>query len=369
MNKILSIFSALLLTTQITIAQCNGYTQLCDKKFNEVTTVMTHNAFNNTADGFLLGNQTNTITQQLEDGVRGLMLDVYNENGVISQYHGVVALGIEPLSEDLGEIKAFLDANPNEIISIIFQTSVTSLDIENELTNAGLFSYLHHHTLGTEWSTLQEMIDADERLVIFSESDNGDVSQTWYHYAWAHVFDTDYSYSFPTDFHCGVNRGDISNDLYLVNHWITTAVGTGDIRQANIVNPNPFLLNRLQDCQNETGRIPNFIGVDFYEIGGAFEAVEMLNSMTTSNEDIATDQITTRVFPNPINASLNISIFNVTSAQFQLFDMWGRVLVDMEIEEGTKTILSDELANGVYIYILKTENGEVFDEGRVELYH
>lgn len=369
MKKIFFVFSTLLFFIPISIGQCNGYTQLCNKKFNEVTSVMTHNAFNNADDGFLLGNQTHTITTQLEDGVRGLMLDVYNENGVISQYHGVAALGIEPLSEDLGEIKAFLDNNPNEIISIIFQTAVTSLDIENELVNAGLMPYLHHHTLGTEWATLQEMIDADERLVVFSESDNGDPSQTWYHYAWAHVFDTDYSYSFPTDFHCGVNRGDISNDLYLVNHWITTAVGTGDIVQANIVNPNPFLIDRLQQCQNETGRLPNFIGIDFYEIGGAFEAAEILNGITTSNEDLAVNQIAGKVFPNPADASLNISISNISSAQFQLFDMWGRVLVDMEIEEGVETISSSELTNGVYVYTLKTEDGNIFDEGRVQVYH
>lgn len=370
MNKIYTLLFFTFCHLGSIIAQCNGYPELCAKKYNEVTSVMTHNAFNNSDDGFTLTNQTHGIAQQLNDGVRGLMLDVYDIDGVISVYHGFEILGTEPLSEDLGEIKDFLDNNSNEVISIIFESHVTALDIENELTSAGLMPYLHHQTLGEEWPTLQEMINANERLVIFSESNDGSASQTWYHYAWAHTFDTNYSYSLPTDFDCGVNRGDISNSLYLVNHWITSAVGTGDIIQANIVNPNPFLINRLEQCQSETGRQPNFIGIDFYEIGGAFEAAEILNGInTTNNEDILEEKNEIKVFPNPASTFLEITTSNLAIQHFQLFDMWGREVAKEEIKGGNLSISSEEFVNGIYIYTIKSNNGEVIDEGKIGIHH
>lgn len=370
MKKIYTLLFLSLCYTGTIIAQCNGYTELCAKKYNEVTSVMTHNAFNNTEDGFGLTNQTHGIAKQLDDGVRGLMLDVYDIGGVISVYHGFEILGSEPLSEDLGEIKDFLDNNPNEVISIIFESHVTALDIENELVAAGLMSYLHHQTLGEEWPTLGAMINTNQRLVIFSESNDGSASQTWYHYAWAHTFDTNYSYSFPTDFDCGVNRGDISNSLYLVNHWITSVAGTGDIIQANIVNPNPFLINRLQECQNENNRQPNFIGVDFYEIGGAFEAAEILNGIeTTSNEAVLDEKSVVKIFPNPANTYLEITTENPNVQSFHLYDMWGREVAKKEIKDNDLSFPCQELTNGIYIYIIKSNNGQMFDKGKIAIHH
>ncbi|MGB1217734.1 MAG: phosphatidylinositol-specific phospholipase C domain-containing protein, partial [Saprospiraceae bacterium] len=244
-----------------TNAQCNGYTELCDKRFDEVCIVMTHNAYNAEDEGFVLGNQTYGLERQLMDGVRGFMLDIYDDGTEIVVYHSVEILGKRPLQDELGFIKDFLDNNPTEILSIIFETNVTSTQLENELMVAGLMSYLHEQTLGTSWPTLQEMIDDDKRLVIFSESDNGQATQPWYHYAWAHSFDTNYSYADPSEFNCDVNRGDVTNSLYLVNHWITSGIGTGDINQATVVNANPLLIDRLQQCEMENNRFPNFIGV------------------------------------------------------------------------------------------------------------
>lgn len=352
----------------IIAAQCNGYTELCSKKYNEITTVMTHNAFNNEADDFSLPNQTHGIAQQLNDGVRGLMIDVYDIDGVISVYHSFEILGTEPLSEDLGEIKDFLDNNPNEVISIIFESHVTALDIENELANAGLTNYLYHQTLGEEWPTLQEMINADQRLVIFSESNDGSAFQTWYHYAWDYVFDTNYSYSSPSNFDCGVNRGDVSNGLYLVNHWISSSIGTGDKDEASIVNANPLLIDRLQECQNENNRQPNFIGVDFYEVGDAFEAAAILNGITTtSSEDISEKKPRVSIYPNPSSTFLEITTTETEAKSFHLLDMWGREITEEKIENGNLSIPCQAFAGGVYIYVIKNQNGKIFDEGKVTI--
>ncbi len=345
-------------------AQCNGYAELCNKRFNEVCIVMTHNSYNAEDEGFILGNQIFGLERQLTDGVRGFMLDIYDDGTEIVVYHTVEILGKRPLQDELGFIKDFLDNNPTEILSIIFETNVTSTQLENELMVAGLMPYLHEQTLGVDWPTLQEMIDDNKRLVIFSESDNGLATQAWYHYAWDYTFDTNYSYSNPSEFSCTVNRGSVTNDLYLVNHWITTGVGTGDINQAMVVNANPLLIDRLQECEMENNRFPNFIGIDFHHVGDAFEAAEIMNGITTSTE-------------NPIYKSNLVYLYAQggqlivepnENLHLQLFSVTGQSILVDSIQQ-SKEISVSHLPSGIYYYQVLTENKKYKQSGAVQIVH
>ena len=124
-------------------AQCNGHLELCDKRFNEVSYLTTHNAFNAEEDGFTLPNHTYGLTRQMEDGVRGLMLDVYDEGGVATVYHGFAFLGTATLESNLLEVKTFLDNNPNEIITIIFECYADFPLMKTAFENSGLINYVH----------------------------------------------------------------------------------------------------------------------------------------------------------------------------------------------------------------------------------
>lgn len=44
-----------------------------------------------------------------------------------------------------------------------------------------------------------------------------------------------------------------------------------------MVNHNPFLLDRVEQCQDESGDFANFITVDFYEIGDVLSVTDTLN--------------------------------------------------------------------------------------------
>lgn len=59
---------------------------------------MTHNAMNNAEKGFLVPNQTHSVSNQLNKGVRGLMIDTYDgTNGIALTYHGFEILGAQKL--------------------------------------------------------------------------------------------------------------------------------------------------------------------------------------------------------------------------------------------------------------------------------
>ena len=55
-------------------------------------------------DGLLFPNQTYSIVSQLNDGVRGLMIDVYDHFGTPTAYHSTFLLGTIPLSNIFDDI-------------------------------------------------------------------------------------------------------------------------------------------------------------------------------------------------------------------------------------------------------------------------
>ena len=282
MKKSIYILFVLQLITIISYAQCNGSLNLCSKQYNEVAYLTTHNAFNSDEDGLSFPNQTYNIASQLNDGVRGLMIDVYDHFGTPTAYHSTFLLGTIPLSDIFNDIKTFLDNNSNEIVTIILECYVTANDIEDEINQSGLSNYLYTHN--STWPTLQSMIDNDNRLVIFSDVDDASSSQNWYHYVWDYAVETHYSVGTIYDFTCDFNRGDPLNDLFIFNHFVTDAnLGYGLYNESNDVNANPFFITRAQNCQNQTNKFPNFVTVDYYELGDGLAVVEELNILNATS--------------------------------------------------------------------------------------
>ncbi|MDN3492730.1 phosphatidylinositol-specific phospholipase C domain-containing protein [Winogradskyella bathintestinalis] len=257
-------------------SQCNGSVYSCNKRYNEVAYLTTHNSFNSGQDGFILPNQNNNIATQLNDGVRGLMIDVYDNGGTTVTYHGFPFLGSEPLSTSLEAIKNFLDNNPNEIVTIIFQNdpAVSANAIETDFTQAGLMDYLHTQNRLTTWPSLQTMIDTDKRLVIFNEVNNAGVGQDWYHHIWDYAVEINYG-----TVNCDYNRGNPLNGLFVFNHFVTSGTGTANTTEAQMANSNPFFINHVMQCQDEKNKFPNFIAVDFYDLGNTMDVVGILNAL------------------------------------------------------------------------------------------
>jgi hypothetical protein len=70
-----------------------------------------------------------------------------------------------------------------------------------------------------------------------------------------------------------LNRGELSNEIVLVNHWISTVVGTPDMASAITVNTESSILGQTDQCD----RRPTWVAVDFYDQGDPFKAVTALN--------------------------------------------------------------------------------------------
>ncbi|MBT8452163.1 MAG: hypothetical protein KJO40_09385 [Deltaproteobacteria bacterium] len=257
---------------------CNGHEELCERRFDDLAIPMTHNAMSNAEAGWSIPNQRFGITRQLDDGIRGLMLDTYDEDGELLLCHVLCGLGSQPLVEGLGEIRRFLEDNPRELVAIIFENYITHAQTADAIDEAGLIDFAYAHEVDAPWPTLGELIDAGTRLIVFQEKLPQSVEFPWLMNIWDHAGETDFSFAAPEDFDCDPNRGDPANPLFLLNHFLTTAVG-GDPGLAEMVNFNPLFIDRARQCEEERSALPNFIAVDFYDTGDVFAVVDALNGL------------------------------------------------------------------------------------------
>lgn len=155
----------------VVLAACNGHDAFCDRKYSNITMVGSHNS---AFVGVLpIHNQFVSVTSQLNLGVRFLQAQARNKNGVIELCHTYCwELDAGPLTNYLGEIAGWMAEHPDEVVTVLFtnhdELPVTQFD--KDFNSAGLEQYVFRpdgNLTKEEWPTLQEMIDANTRLVTF----------------------------------------------------------------------------------------------------------------------------------------------------------------------------------------------------------
>ena len=255
---------------------CNGSVALCDRTYDQVVFPGTHNSVAATESGFgmLNANQTHPVLTQLEDGIRVLLLDVTYDEGETVLCHGPCSFGSRPHIEVLRELHDFMLAQPDAVVTIIYQDSVEPADVEADFIEANLVEFTYTHE-GGSWPTLGEMVTTGQRLVVTAES--GRPPPAWYQHVWDLTFDTPFTFMDASEFSCDLNRGQADNPLFLINHWLNNQANLPDRDAAPLANSAEMLSQRVADCEAATGRLPTFIAVDFYEQGDLFEVVDALN--------------------------------------------------------------------------------------------
>ncbi|MCA9709683.1 MAG: hypothetical protein KDK70_27845 [Myxococcales bacterium] len=261
---------------------CNGHAALCERPFDQVVFPGTHNSHSAVDAGFpmLNANQLGDIAQQLEDGVRVMLIDLYPDEAdpdVVLMCHGPCSLASTPHLDGLGAITDFLVAHPREVLTLIYEDHVAVAEIQEDFAATGADALTFVHAAGDPWPTLGEMIDADTRLVVTAES--GGPPPPWFHHVWDVAWDTPYGPMQAEDLSCDLNRGSADNDLFLLNHWVNNAFDLPSIDAAEVVNAADVLQARAMECWQQWDHPPNFVVVDFYERGDLFAVVDALNGV------------------------------------------------------------------------------------------
>lgn len=155
----------------IAAAACNGNNALCGKKYSDVTFIGSHNsAFVGVGPAH---NQMVSVTNQLDLGVRFLQAQTQNKNGQIQMCHTDCALlDVGPLSKYLEEITKWIDAHPDQVVTLLL-TNIDKIPIkqyDDAFKSTGLDKYVfrpQEKVAIDKWPTLQQLIDAGTRLVVF----------------------------------------------------------------------------------------------------------------------------------------------------------------------------------------------------------
>ncbi|XVF71290.1 hypothetical protein PTKIN_Ptkin12aG0025100 [Pterospermum kingtungense] len=154
--------------------------------FNKYAFLTTHNAF--AIDGYPLHtpvpritftNQEDNITNQLNNGARGLMLDTYDFDGDVWMCHSFGGncydyTSFGPAIDFLKEIEAFLSANTEEIVTLILEDYVGPNGLTKVFTDAGLMKYWFPVSKmpknGGDWPLVSDMVANNQRLVVFTSN-------------------------------------------------------------------------------------------------------------------------------------------------------------------------------------------------------
>jgi hypothetical protein len=225
--------------------------------------------------GWTAANQNFSMNRQLQDGIRAMLFDTYEWNEDLYLCHAACALGNTLLVDALKDIRKFLDEHPHEVLTFIIEDHISSAKTEQAFKTAGLADMMYAHEAGTPWPTLFDMIVSGKRIVASAESESP--PPAWYHHVWDIAWDTPYTFAKKEDFTCAPNRGTKGNDLFLMNHWLSDPLSTP--ARAEVANEYSLLSSRAKQCQMEGGQIPNFVAVDFYDIGAVFQVVDELNGL------------------------------------------------------------------------------------------
>ena len=315
---------------QATISACNGSAALCDRPLDEIVLPATHNSMSVPLPGWFSAEQERPIGGQLEDGIRGLLLDTHYAdklpNGRTRTYFGSKAqrlraiaqdgvsddsveaalrlrerlgfrgegergmylchtfceLGATPLATGLEDIHAFLVTHPAEVVVLINQDYVTPADFVEAVGDAGLTRYVFKGLDRERWPTLREMIASDQRLVLLAENHAG--AAPWYQLAYKRLTEeTPYTFTRVAQLTgpqtaCPPNRGPADAPLFLINHWISTdpIPKPSDASRVNAYAP---LLARAEACRRIRDHLPNLLAVNFYKRGDVFRVVDALNGV------------------------------------------------------------------------------------------
>ncbi len=261
----------------VEITACNGHPELCDRRYDEVAYATTHNAMSSEEDGWRLPNQRYRLWRQLEDGVRGFMLDVHPaDDGTPLLCHGYCSLGARPLVDGLDDLRLFLECHPTEVVTIIFESYVPEAAIEGAFRESGLLRLVRAQPLDSAWPTLRELIAEDERVIVFTADRAARLP--WHLYSYDYAWENPYAAETPGELSCAEDRGDRSAPLWIFNHFLTAPFASAELSE--MVNHDPFFQERVAACREEaSGDLPNFVTVDFYDVGDVLAVVDALNDL------------------------------------------------------------------------------------------
>lgn len=271
-----------------------------DLPFDQLSWVTTHNSYEK------INQNLREIPHQLNDGVRGFMLDLYHDDkhsdrDAIRVCHKKICYG--SFANQLGnEFLPFLNTHTNEIVTLFLETYVTRDQLHkflNSFPQVADIAFDPDKFSAGRWPTGGQMAQKNNRLIIFTDRSevagtytvNGRPIKVLFDQDWlvqnhwktlgavasnvlaAHDFSCPTRWSSLPLSTAKVNArtGKQWNRLFLMNqfHYATSTIPDS----AKYDNNLTYLMRRAANC----GTTPNFIGINNYRNGDTLPYTQALS--------------------------------------------------------------------------------------------
>lgn len=308
---------------------CNDLPTLCAKRLNEIVWPGTHNSMA-AADvaGWTIPDQRRSIPRQLQDGIRLFLLDPHygrvlgtgrvqtdfkaegrNANKVAAELspdalaavdrlgvnltarsgargkkevflcHTVCELGATRFTETLTQMRTFLRAHPSTVLMTILENYVTDEDLQRAFAATDTERYAATLKRGDPLPTLQELIDAGKRLVVFTEEPpTGTVP--WLNDAFTYIQDTPLgnrsAEQLGAPARCTRHRGTADSPFLMLNNWVERFPPSPTANRP--ASTRDFLTTRVARCAKAREMPVSLIAADFYEQGDLIAVAHDLNA-------------------------------------------------------------------------------------------
>ncbi|KAB5557914.1 PLC-like phosphodiesterase [Coniochaeta sp. 2T2.1] len=291
---------------------CNNSPLLCDRQYNHVAYLGTHNSpfvrdYSAKAEGG--ANQDVKTTESLSAGVRLLTAAVHFDRGHLYLCHGRCWLQNRGnLADWLVSIKEWLDANPNEVVTLVLNSKddvhVEFFDSDFRQAGVDTYSYIPPASSATDmtaWPTLKQLIEDNTRLVAFVGGIRSPSADFGYLLdLFQFVFQTPWENLVGKGFNCNLDRPDTFSSaadaisakfLPMLNHFTYHPIISGvvvvneksveDINSpSNDGNNTQALGFHARQCQSRWANTkPVFVLVDFFNRGSAITTVDRINAV------------------------------------------------------------------------------------------
>ncbi|EXJ96277.1 hypothetical protein A1O1_01403 [Capronia coronata CBS 617.96] len=290
-------------------APCNGHPDFCQRKYSNITYIAAHNSpF--IRPGNLAANQMLDVEAQLNDGIRMLQFQTHYVNGTVYLCHtSCDILNAGTLEDYLITITKWLRANPYDVIAVLMGNDdvIDPMNFTGPVVNSGLIDFVYTPPTVPmpieSWPTLAEMIFRNERAVVMLDYQANQTAIPWLLDEFSQMWETPFS---PTDrdFPCTAQRPpdrprDVRLDrMYMANHNLNLEVSFAGfdllvpfyplLNETNAVSGYGSAGVAVSNCTQMWDRPPNFILVDYYNIGSyngsVFQVAAEANNVTYNRD-------------------------------------------------------------------------------------
>ncbi|EJK77847.1 hypothetical protein THAOC_00291 [Thalassiosira oceanica] len=282
---------------------CNGSVANCALPVNEVLTGMVHRAHSSSSNGFVGASNARSLEDALVAGYRGLHLSTCTceslfdladnqllerdpewglEGSNLGFCHQACGLGVRDPKDVLTNLKTFIETNAREVLILkVDMTGDSGTDFRTALRASGMLDHVYQpdgeYFIRT-WPTLQALIDAGTRVLIFGSGDTMESCparecEDKILYGGDHFIETSAEDGIET---CDLNvSGEVMVAYMQMNHYDRSRFG-GVMSDAADTNSPSTLEARFADCEGK--RYPSILSVERWDEGGVLAFVSAENS-------------------------------------------------------------------------------------------